>query len=238
MNEIKYKEQALVTIKDHDNRRDAISDWCYGLGGEMAEVVDLFCDKMISGWQQGTLWTPEERMNLAKELGDVLWYTVALAAELEIEIPHTFEEYEIEVPMGSRKVISCIYECLQLAIEVGYIHENMKHHFAHNEDLKVELIQQGLMRIQQYLHILSVCQDFSISLVADLNVAKLQHRYLQKGVFDFNASADRHAQEQKFTDTIIYRQLFQKITGEEYVAAIEATPEDFKESLSEGNDVE
>ena len=58
-----------------------------GLVGEAGEAAD----KVKKIWRnQGvvdaTLYTPEQRLELAKELGDVLWYIAALASEMGYEL--------------------------------------------------------------------------------------------------------------------------------------------------------
>lgn len=211
MTELEYQKAALVTIKPHDSKAIAISDWCLGLSGETAEVIDLFTDHFLSNAQH-RLWVIDERMELAKEIGDVLWYTAALCAELEVPFVATFKEIMEEVQIVEGQKVSCVYECLQLACEVGYISENIKHHVMHKEALKTELIQQAVTRIWKYLHLLALTQEFTIELAAQLNIAKLQHRYKpSNGTFDIAASAQRHEQEEKFIDTQIYKELYEQI---------------------------
>lgn len=58
-----------------------------GLAGEAGEAADkikkLWRNQGLMGYE-GT--TPEWRCELAKELGDVLWYIAALAEELQIDM--------------------------------------------------------------------------------------------------------------------------------------------------------
>lgn len=58
-----------------------------GLAGEAGEAVDkvkkLWRNK---GKTKGDQLTPEERVELVKELGDCLWYVGALAWELKIDL--------------------------------------------------------------------------------------------------------------------------------------------------------
>jgi NTP pyrophosphatase (non-canonical NTP hydrolase) len=58
-----------------------------GLVGEAGEVAEkikkLLRDRQI---EDPTLVTPEDRQEIAKELGDVLWYMAQLATELGLEL--------------------------------------------------------------------------------------------------------------------------------------------------------
>ena len=215
MNLQEYKALALRSIKPHTDKHAAICDWCLGLSGETAEVLDIFTESFERA-PQGTLWEDDSRMELAKELGDILWYTVAAAAELGVEHKADFADYVAAVPLGERKNISVVYECLQLAVEVGYLAENVKHYVMHGEDLKADLAIQALDHIWQYLHLLAIAQGFTLVDIAELNVAKLAHRYNLKegGQFNVEASAQRHEQEAIFTDTEEYKILRQRIIGE------------------------
>ena len=55
-------------------------DWAMGLGGESGEVLDLL--KHAIYHQDSTL----DKMELAKELGDVLWYVSAIATTCDIDL--------------------------------------------------------------------------------------------------------------------------------------------------------
>jgi NTP pyrophosphatase (non-canonical NTP hydrolase)/thymidylate kinase len=55
-------------------------DWAMGLGGESGEVLDLLKHAIFH--KDSTL----DKMELAKELGDVLWYVSAIATTCEIDL--------------------------------------------------------------------------------------------------------------------------------------------------------
>lgn len=77
MNFNDYQQQALTTAIHH---RDPLMDqtiWVLGLTGEAGEVVEKW--KKIIAYRDGVL-TEEDKIELKKELGDVLWY-IALFAE-------------------------------------------------------------------------------------------------------------------------------------------------------------
>ena len=92
-----YKEQALRTVKEHTTKEMAIADWALGLGGEAGEVLELYTN------------SSSDRMEMAKELGDILWYAIALANEVEIDLPaQTFEELDVFV--NRSHCVSCMTE--------------------------------------------------------------------------------------------------------------------------------
>ena len=54
-------------------------DWCLGLGGETGEVLDLVKHSVFHK-------EPLDRMEIAKELGDVLWYLSAICTTLDMSM--------------------------------------------------------------------------------------------------------------------------------------------------------
>lgn len=56
---------------------------CLGLSGESGEVAEKI--KKIIRDDEGII-TSEKRMELIKELGDVMWYVANLACELNVEL--------------------------------------------------------------------------------------------------------------------------------------------------------
>ena len=59
-----------------------------GLGGEVGEVLNKV--KKVMRDNGGEI-TDEFRMDLKKELGDVLWYVAALASELDLDLDEVAE---------------------------------------------------------------------------------------------------------------------------------------------------
>lgn len=211
----KYQELALRSIKPHDSKAMAICDWCLGLAGETAEVVECVTEA-LENYKQGSLWKPEERMNFAKELGDVLWYSFALCAELELPLEdNDFDTFEEFAGVQHQSLISGIHECLRLPVMVGGISEIIKHVVMHHEDLDQAKIARFFPEIWRFLHLLACSQGFTLGDVAELNVAKLSHRYnlSEGGAYNQEDSANRHSKEEKFTDTEVYKQLEAKIIG-------------------------
>lgn len=205
-----YKESALKTIKPHDSKELAISDWALGLGGESSEVLELIVGKST------------DKMEIAKELGDVLWYVVALAGELNIELDEDILKSHNTILLNAIRQ-SKIYvdqdgaylKCFQLSVAVGTIQEKIKHIIMHKEESDTSVIKAELQNIIYILTYLSMYEKFTIFAVADLNVAKLAHRYNIKhgGKYSVEASADRHDTELAFESTEEFKQLQERIVG-------------------------
>ncbi|HEV2402771.1 MAG TPA: nucleoside triphosphate pyrophosphohydrolase family protein [Candidatus Saccharimonadales bacterium] len=74
-----YQKQALTTAK---NNYDPIMEktiWAMGVAGEAGEVVEKW--KKIVAYKDGVV-TEEDKAELAKELGDVVWYIAVMAHSL------------------------------------------------------------------------------------------------------------------------------------------------------------
>ena len=201
-----FQEDALSTIKPHDSKELAIADWSLGLGGEMAEVSELIQNHSL------------DKMELAKELGDVLWYVVAVAKELDLALPidlfrtcreHTQNNmrFSFRESADPKKII------VELHILIGTIQEHMKHRLMHKEDLDYEPLTSSLIRITARIEVIADFFGFSIYEVAELNNAKLNHRYNGKQ-YSTEASVNRHEAEYKFEDTEIFQALKRRIEND------------------------
>ncbi|HUD10474.1 MAG TPA: nucleoside triphosphate pyrophosphohydrolase family protein [Candidatus Saccharimonadales bacterium] len=83
-----YQKRALETAYTNPKYVDTLMDktiWVMGIAGEAGEVVEKW--KKIVAYKGGKI-TAEDKEELKKELGDVVWYIVVLADSLGI----TFEE--------------------------------------------------------------------------------------------------------------------------------------------------
>lgn len=77
-----YQKQAVKTFKPHTplNAHQArLLNWALGLSGETGEVVELIKHNVFSD-------EPLDKMKLAKELGDILWYVSAMAETNDIKL--------------------------------------------------------------------------------------------------------------------------------------------------------
>lgn len=80
-----YQKQALTTAVNTYEPLMAKTIWAMGVAGEAGEVVEKW--KKIVAYKDGVI-TDEDKAELAKELGDVVWYIAVLAHELGL----SFEE--------------------------------------------------------------------------------------------------------------------------------------------------
>lgn len=70
-----YQALALRTAGSHPTTDDALKCWALGIAGEAGEVADLVKKALYHG--HGV-----DRVKIAKELGDELWYLAAAAHAL------------------------------------------------------------------------------------------------------------------------------------------------------------
>jgi NTP pyrophosphatase (non-canonical NTP hydrolase) len=200
-----YMEQAITTLKKHDSEAIALADWALGLGGELGEVASALLrmkEKSLDGI------APEESdyMELAKEAGDVLWYVFAVSKQLDLNI----EEEEGILAM-QRIVPGDVYTQLAtISAAVGQVQEACKHYIAHKEKFDAEAVRTSLEWIISTLNGTLHFFQMSLTDVAELNVAKLSHRY-NKGSFDNSASKNRHEKERAFESTEEYKTIKAKL---------------------------
>lgn len=77
-----YQKQAAKHFKEHKELtpdQAGLLDWTLGLSGEAGEVGDVIKHHVFHGEQL-------DKMILAKELGDVLWYVAAICTETGIDL--------------------------------------------------------------------------------------------------------------------------------------------------------
>lgn len=77
-----YQKQMAKLFKEHHElsaEESRTLNWTTGLAGEVGEVEEIFKHVIWGG-------EPLDKMSLAKELGDVLWYVSALAATYDIPL--------------------------------------------------------------------------------------------------------------------------------------------------------
>jgi NTP pyrophosphatase (non-canonical NTP hydrolase) len=78
-----YQKQALTTALTSDDAFKDMMHWVLGLNGEAGEVAEKL--KKIIRDKQGIL-SEADKQELAKELGDVLWYIAVFAHDLGVPL--------------------------------------------------------------------------------------------------------------------------------------------------------
>lgn len=78
-----YQKQAVTTIVTTNDPFKDLMAYILGLGGESGEVLEKV--KKIVRDKNGEL-SPEDKEEIIKELGDVLWYIAVIADELNYDL--------------------------------------------------------------------------------------------------------------------------------------------------------
>lgn len=79
----KYQERALTTVLSTGDPFKDLLHWVLGLNGEAGEVAEKL--KKIIRDKNGEI-SEEDKAELAKELGDVLWYIAVFAHDLGVPL--------------------------------------------------------------------------------------------------------------------------------------------------------
>lgn len=74
-----YQDRAYTAINKHQSARDEYCNWAVGLAEEVGEAQNILKHHLWGG-------EPLNKEELAKELGDVLWYTAALATAVGLNL--------------------------------------------------------------------------------------------------------------------------------------------------------
>ena len=83
MNLDDYQKQALTTVIASDNEFKDLLHWVLGINGEAGEIAEKM-KKIIR--DKGGEVTAEDKAELAKEAGDVLWYLAVFANHLGVSL--------------------------------------------------------------------------------------------------------------------------------------------------------
>jgi len=83
-----YQKQALTTaIPNPDPLMDK-TIWAMGISGEAGEVLEKW--KKIVAYKDGKI-SDEDKQELKKELGDVVWYIAVLADRLDLSLEEVMQ---------------------------------------------------------------------------------------------------------------------------------------------------
>lgn len=89
MNFNDYQKQALTTVISSGDEFKDLLHWVLGVNGEAGEIAEKI--KKIIRDKGGEL-SEDDKTELAKELGDVLWYLAVLAHQLGADLDGIAEQ--------------------------------------------------------------------------------------------------------------------------------------------------
>lgn len=78
-----YQKQALTTVLSTGDDFKDLLHWVLGLNGEAGEVAEKI-KKIIR--DKNSIVSDDDKKELAKEIGDVLWYLAVFADHLDISL--------------------------------------------------------------------------------------------------------------------------------------------------------
>lgn len=78
-----YQKRALSTVLTSDDEFKDLLHWVLGINGESGEIAEKV-KKIIR--DKGGKVSAEDKQELAKEIGDVLWYLAVLAEDLGVSL--------------------------------------------------------------------------------------------------------------------------------------------------------
>ncbi len=78
-----YQKRALSTVLTTDDKFKDLLHWVLGINGESGEIAEKI-KKIIR--DKGGKVSAEDKQELAKEIGDVLWYLAVLAEDLGVSL--------------------------------------------------------------------------------------------------------------------------------------------------------
>jgi NTP pyrophosphatase (non-canonical NTP hydrolase) len=87
MDASEYQRQAKTTAIFPENK--AMEYLCLGLVGEAGEIANKVKKLIRDGADKETL--EQKRIDIAYEVGDVLWYCAMLADEMNVDLGHIME---------------------------------------------------------------------------------------------------------------------------------------------------
>lgn len=84
-----YQKRALLTAVPAADPLMAQTIWAMGIAGEAGEVIEKW--KKIVAYKDGQI-SDEDRRELGKELGDVIWYIAVLADSLGLTLEEVMQQ--------------------------------------------------------------------------------------------------------------------------------------------------
>ena len=75
----RYQKESYTNIQPHENKKDEILNWCIGLAEEVGETFNHIKHCFYGNEQLNEI-------EIAKEIGDCLWYLSALCSSLNLNL--------------------------------------------------------------------------------------------------------------------------------------------------------
>ncbi len=79
-----YQEEVKRTVNNSLTKEEKIKNFCFGLGGETGELLDLFKKHFYHGHTF-------DEIAIKKEIGDILWYVSNIANEYNFKLDEIME---------------------------------------------------------------------------------------------------------------------------------------------------
>lgn len=185
---------------------------CYALGlaGEAGEVCAELLDLQ-----------PSRLVKLEKELGDVCWYVVALAAQFELDCERLWYNASVAYERDARP--HHVDLGMRLAADAGRAVDSLKKHWGHGKALSRSTLGADLADVLRDIIWISDVAGLTMHNIRATNVAKLSARF-PAGCFSTqaaNAYADREA-------TKVARELLSpsQLTGPAHVCGMHCEGQD------------
>lgn len=151
-------------------------DWFYPflkLCGEVSELLEKIEEIYVS---QGGRHSEIDRLEIAKELGDCLWYVTYIGRKVGLPLQHIAVAVETLNLLKNRFEISG----MRLAITSGQMAERMGKVFrdkkGNPEAVDLSVIRAKLVEVFYWFQVIAKDYGFTIADIARINIEKLESR--------------------------------------------------------------
>lgn len=151
-------------------------DWIYPflkLCGEVSEVLEKIEEIYVS---QGGRRSEIDNLEIAKELGDCLWYVTYIGRKLGLSLEEISKSAERLNLVRNQLEISC----LRLAISSGQMSETMGKVFrdkkGNPDAVDLQSLRGKSIEVFYWIQIISKDYGFTIADIARINIEKLEDR--------------------------------------------------------------
>lgn len=178
-----YQLETRRTAPAIDDKIGCLLNFSMGLSGESSETLAHLDKKIYSG-------IPINIKKVAKELGDLLWYTARASDVIGRKLSwvanlQLFDDFQEEVKNNGvvNEVIEKGFDTVlthyatSISIEAGEITDHMKKVAFQGHELEEEKIETHLKKVLTNIAIVAYLLGYRLSKVAMMNVDKLRTRY-------------------------------------------------------------